>query len=126
MELEIEGFGKSSNGKSLLSALLKPSPLQASSLLKKKETHSERFTNLKTFDESDYNMLFSNTGKRGKANQDDDEPDNFYERSIGQQEEEEDAIKFLKRPKYMAGPRESDEGEDSMADDVEIEADDLE
>ena len=43
-----------------------------------------------------------------------------------EQEEEEDAIKFLKRPKYMAGPRESDEGEDSMADDVEIEADDLE
>ena len=52
-------------------------------MLKKKETHSERFTNLKTLDESDYNMLFSDTGKRVKANYDDEEPDNFYERSIG-------------------------------------------
>ena len=94
--------------------------------MKKKETHSERFTNLKTFDEADYNMLFSDTGKRVKANYDDEEPDNFYERSIGQQEEEDDVIKFHKRPKYMAGPRESDEGEDSMADDVEIGAEDLE
>jgi hypothetical protein len=70
-------------------------------------------------------MLFSDTGKRVKANYDDEEPDNFYERSIGQQEED-DVIKFHKRPKYMAGPRESDEGEDSMADDVEIRAEDLE
>jgi hypothetical protein len=55
-ELEIEGFGKTSAGKSLLSALLKPNPLQTSSLLKNKQTYSEHF---KKYVDSDYDLLFS-------------------------------------------------------------------
>jgi hypothetical protein len=44
-----------------LAALLKPNPLSTSSLLKTKETHSERFkSTLKQYDEDDYELLFSN------------------------------------------------------------------
>ena len=91
LSFEIEG---AKAGKSLFGGLIQN---KSATLLKKKETHSERF--LSKYNEEDFESLFSENKKIGGR----------YEESEEEEEEDEGAIKYLKRPKYMASKHSDDE-----------------